>query len=1030
MKKYLLIIFILALTISSYAQTAPFGGQWGCPSVPVTGAFDTTCFKKTGEIKLGQGYFDQFGSSDPIYAIIPQNRPSYAIGFAVAWAYYRNVLGNDGMGINQWFATAIQENGFSTYNDGVSLPNTIYDVEAGTNVAVPCDYPRGCNSNTCAGAGYCWHVSQNGTDGPFHNTQTGYITIAPYIPNRYPAPATTYQPKFNSTFEMAAMNKTFYDLSIYRRAQYLNGVDLASIESSGNDPYGVEAAQGYAYNIGPNGSNSISLQGYTLPAGLSTNTNWASSYYSGGVSCYAQRISSITAVLDNNEAYAVSHYPAGCGGTVTNWDFYSFYDQLISWDTVSASIDRLLIMYPDVNAAVYKAKVQAAFNSVKGGLPLSYRYEFGAVVDALVMNLPKDDPGATAAYAIVPNGKCKLGCRAPYARIIPKSPLAICPGQTVLLEADVDSPNSTVQYQWQLNGANIAGATSSSYTASAAGTYGLSVCWTSNLEGTASSVTCCAQTQCTVTITAMANCGTCGINFTAVPTANSCTGMNNGSIAVTVTSTPGGYVAGEDFTYILIGPSNPTLVTSANSNLLTRNYSGLTDGRYVVEIRRASNPANCFLMKDVIITPTTVIKESLTAANLGGSSCNKQLKATLVNQKPNTCNVRLSWGALTTNNWDASYSQSFIVNGQTYKYMYEYVNNATTQDDPWAWWPYNWPQGGPGGGGAGAPNWQNISVNDGDTIWGTASTIVPLGTPAPGFINGGLVVDLVTAGTTFTNLATSANVTNIQWKYQGAAPVTGTRQLIDNVTGTFTKYIVNCPVVAPPAYTYLWTPATGLSNPAITNPVAALNGTQTYTITATHPTNASCKLTASVSVTDNCSTLPVEFISFDAEEINSVVNLSWITGSEKNCKTYVVERSKDGIHFSSIGSVDCSNAGHVTEYKLEDYNAVVGGISYYRIKEEDNDGLSFYSEVREISINNIQIQIHPNPFGNDTKVHIEGTLNEPVKISVTDLIGRSLWEKTLTTEKDIILGAELSAGVYIVQVSYKNVNRNYKIVKQ
>jgi hypothetical protein len=142
MQKTLLLALLMLLVFPLYSQL-PAGGQWGCPSIPTQSEFDTTCFQRAGEILLGQGYFDHFGGSDPVYLVIPANRPEYAISMAVAWNFYRNVLGHNKMSINQWFATMGQENGFATYNDGVALPNTLWDVEAGANVAIPCDYPRG-----------------------------------------------------------------------------------------------------------------------------------------------------------------------------------------------------------------------------------------------------------------------------------------------------------------------------------------------------------------------------------------------------------------------------------------------------------------------------------------------------------------------------------------------------------------------------------------------------------------------------------------------------------------------------------------------------------------------------------------------------------------------------------------------------------------------------------------------------------------------------------------------------------------------
>jgi hypothetical protein len=77
----------------------------------------------------------------------------------------------------------------------------------------------------------------------------------------------------------------------------------------------------------------LSVAGYQ--AGIIATNNWAVNYYSGGVS-WRPTVASITAVLDNNKPYVVSHYPwVGCGTAgLANLYFYSFTYAQIKWDTV------------------------------------------------------------------------------------------------------------------------------------------------------------------------------------------------------------------------------------------------------------------------------------------------------------------------------------------------------------------------------------------------------------------------------------------------------------------------------------------------------------------------------------------------------------------------------------------------------------------------------------------------------------------------------------------------------------------------
>ncbi|HSZ24068.1 MAG TPA: hypothetical protein VK766_00005, partial [Cytophagaceae bacterium] len=178
MKKYFLILFVFSyIGVFKVMGQLPTGGQWGCPAIPIQSSFDTTCFIKTSQIKLGQGYFDFFGTSDPVYLVIPQNKVHYAISMAIGWNYFRNVVGNNSMNINQWFATMAQENGFATYEESAAmeqLPATIYDAGTGTMVALPCLYPRGCNNFNGGGGSYINAANNNIPDGPYQFSLAGY----------------------------------------------------------------------------------------------------------------------------------------------------------------------------------------------------------------------------------------------------------------------------------------------------------------------------------------------------------------------------------------------------------------------------------------------------------------------------------------------------------------------------------------------------------------------------------------------------------------------------------------------------------------------------------------------------------------------------------------------------------------------------------------------------------------------------------------------------------------------------------------
>ena len=108
--------------------------------------------------------------------------------------------------------------------------------------------------------------------------------------------------------------------------------------------------------------------------------------------------------------------------------------------------------------------------------------------------------------------------------------------------------------------------------------------------------------------------------------------------------------------------------------------------------------------------------------------------------------------------------------------------------------------------------------------------------------------------------------------------------------------------------------------------------------------------------------LPVHFTNVAAELKGDYINVSWKTASEQNMTGYTVERSSDGAHFISVGSVAANDKStNVYDFKDAGY---ANGENYYRIKAIDKTGAATYSSIVKVSVSetiNKSISIYPNP---------------------------------------------------------------------
>lgn len=163
-------------------------------------------------------------------------------------------------------------------------------------------------------------------------------------------------------------------------------------------------------------------------------------------------------------------------------------------------------------------------------------------------------------------------------------------------------------------------------------------------------------------------------------------------------------------------------------------------------------------------------------------------------------------------------------------------------------------------------------------------------------------------------------------------------------------------------------------------------------------------------------TLPVTLISFTNQvQQNKKVLLKWATSAEESSAYFSVERSMDGVQYTSIGKINAAvNSNSVNNYSFVDANPVTGK-NYYRLKMVDIDEKTSFSEVlvADISFNGVKIAAYPNPAVNDlTITGVQAGMN--IRIMGRD--GLLLKAQKAVSNSIKIPITTLPAGIYIVQV--------------
>lgn len=175
--------------------------------------------------------------------------------------------------------------------------------------------------------------------------------------------------------------------------------------------------------------------------------------------------------------------------------------------------------------------------------------------------------------------------------------------------------------------------------------------------------------------------------------------------------------------------------------------------------------------------------------------------------------------------------------------------------------------------------------------------------------------------------------------------------------------------------------------------------------------------------------LPIELISFDGKANGSENILNWTTGSEINNDYFTVLRSKNGIDFESIGSVDGSgNSTNTMNYNFVDeqpYN----GYNYYQLQQTDFDGQSALSRIVSIlnsSSRNNPIVISPNPVRDFVEISNYDS-NTIQYIELINTLGEVIFR---TQNQQLINVSSLPAGTYSLRISIADNIYLTKFIKQ
>jgi hypothetical protein len=220
------------------------------------------------------------------------------------------------------------------------------------------------------------------------------------------------------------------------------------------------------------------------------------------------------------------------------------------------------------------------------------------------------------------------------------------------------------------------------------------------------------------------------------------------------------------------------------------------------------------------------------------------------------------------------------------------------------------------------------------------------------------------------------------------------------------------------------------------------SGQRYRAVVATTPANLS---TTNCSYNNNASTflniincgvvLNINLKSFAGEVLQSNANLTWSIAQGSNIDYFEIEKSANGINFTTAGKLSAGNTLLTTLYKFNDLEKL-SGLGYYRLKLVEHGGLFSYSPIITLTTKKIDFEIKSvsNPVTDNLVLDFTVPSQSKVHIQLLDIFGHPIYQRETEAKKGwnkikLDFTRQLPGGVYVLTVTNNNQTINKRIIR-
>ncbi|MDQ3047399.1 MAG: T9SS type A sorting domain-containing protein [Bacteroidota bacterium] len=175
--------------------------------------------------------------------------------------------------------------------------------------------------------------------------------------------------------------------------------------------------------------------------------------------------------------------------------------------------------------------------------------------------------------------------------------------------------------------------------------------------------------------------------------------------------------------------------------------------------------------------------------------------------------------------------------------------------------------------------------------------------------------------------------------------------------------------------------------------------------------------------------LPIELSSFTGSCSGGNITLEWTTATETNNDYFTVERSIDGLSWTTIQTVaGAGNSTSTLNYRFTDTQAY-DEVLYYRLNQTDWNGLvKYYDVIMVTPCNDIfgnDLSIYPNPSTGNFNFVFNGDIHNVISIEIMNVLGERIYSGLPI---DVVSLSDQPIGIYFFHLNLYSESIIQKIV--